>query len=135
MRTLLTVITLNLAMLFVAMQAQAISPVKEAKAKDYMEIAMPIIKIAYACKWEEKHDLLEGTMKVAYSKAGATDDMDKMIVDMWYTGVEMEYDYGGSDASNGIKWLKANPNNADAKQQCANLYNEVKDSILTTINY
>ena len=135
MRILITVITINLAMLFVAMQAQAISPVKEAKAKDYLEIAMPIIKIAYACKWDERHDLLQGTMNVAYGTAGATDDMDKMLVDMWYSGVEMEHDYGGSDASNGIKWLKQNPYDADAINQCNDLYNQLIDDLVSTINY
>ena len=122
-------------MLFAAHTAQAISPVKEAKTKEWLEIAMPLIKNAYACKWEEKHDFLKGTMKVAYAKAGATDDMDQMIVDMWYTGIEMEFDYGGSDLSNGAKYIKANPNDAYVIQQCEQLYNLVIDDMLTTINY
>ena len=135
MRILITVITINLLMLLAAHQAQAISPVKEAKTKDWLQTAMPVIKSAYACKWQEKHDFLQGAMDLAYTHAGAVDDMDKMIVDMWYTGIEMEFDYGGGDYSKAVKYIKANPNNADVIQQCEQLYNQVLDDMLFIINY
>ena len=116
-------------MLFAAHTAQAISPMKEAKTKEWLELMVPVIKTAFACKWDDRHEYLETAMNTAYLKAGATDEVDKMLVDMMYQNAEMQFEWGSSAIAKFVKLAKAHPNRPEIKTYCDQYFDIIKDSI------
>ena len=70
--------------------ADVTNPVNQAKTKDFLGTAIPIIKVGQACKATSVYDYMEAIMDTANKMAGAHDDMEKQIVNMWYMTAELE---------------------------------------------
>ena len=106
-------------------QAGVSNPVHEAKAKEYIEIAYPIVDVVFACKVERRHEYLEYVMNMAYLSAEATSDSERSIVDMWYTINAM----GNHTLTKAVNVVKKYPNDNSVIEYCVNQTAHVDETL------
>jgi hypothetical protein len=123
MKKLLILITLLTGL---STMAQATSPVKEAKVKDYFSKAYPLIELAMVCDFDDRFESLEKVIDTGYKLYGAQDSMDRQLVDMFWSGAEMEFAFGNDSLKKEINFIKNNPKAPDSVMLCQYAKQEIK---------
>jgi len=106
--------------------AQATSPVKEAKVKDFFTKAYPLIELAMVCDFDDRFEFLENVINTGYKLYGAQDSMDRQLVDMFWSGAEMEFAFGNDSLKKEINFIKNNPKAPDSVMLCQYAKQEIK---------
>ena len=117
-------------MAVISSNAYAFKPSEEAQAKDWLEMASPVMLKADACAYENRYEMIDLIMNVAYDIVGAQDETMQSLVDMWWGLAEMQL---SPKQVRGALYMKQNASNTDVKAQCAvinkqidGLYNKLK---------
>ena len=116
--------------LFVTVDAFAASPVQEAKAKEWLSHLRSMHTQSVACNYANKYELLELGMDFAYMVAGAKDDMDRTIVDMWWTSTSLDIGYK-MQAS--YDYMRLNPKDPQVIKLCKQDVIPAVDSVFNVI--
>jgi hypothetical protein len=94
--------------------AQAVSPVEEARAKEFLSTVYPMIAFTQACKTPGRHEMLELSLDVAQAIAPSA---DQWMVESWYSIVEMQH--YNTKVHQFAAFAKRNPSSPVVVQECA----------------
>ena len=84
MKKTLTAMAMATTIIAGTAQADLTDPVTQAKVKDWFDQTVPFIKVAEACKMDNRFEYIEWVMDQAHMKAGSIDEIDRGLVNMWY---------------------------------------------------
>ena len=103
--------------------ALAMSPVQEAKTKDALNAIKSIYVVAEACGLKQRYTFLEKGMKRAYQIAGAREELERSIVDLYYTMADDDGMFSRSD----VQAIQKFPEHEQIKLLCS----KVSEDIIT----
>ena len=99
----------------VAINANAMNPVQQAKVDDHFDSLVPTVEVALACRDERRYEYLEEVMYTGYLLADALEQVWRDVVDMKYSAAKMRMPNNYKQL---IRFIKINPEHATSVESC-----------------
>lgn len=120
----------TLATTLISTSTWAMDPVQQQDINEWFELAIPMVELANACKYDNRRVFHSKVLAIGYHKSGdPSDDMTKELVNLQYNLTKIKVI--SDPLMKTSRYVKKYPNKANVKEACAN-HKHTIDTLIAT---